>query len=93
MQVRLTYKNCQTFIVLFSDMFRIWANIFFISILKLSVISLCCVFRCRIPRTKTEIEANSRRKYLLKNFNAKLQQIKAADLDDMDYRNGELKQC
>ena len=72
-------------------MFRIWANIFFISILKLSVISLCCVFRCRIPRTKTEIEANSRRKYLLKNFNAKLQQIKAADLDDMDYRNGELR--
>ena len=53
-----------------------------------SVISLCCIFRCRIPRTKTEIEANSRRKYLLKNFNAKLQQIKAADLDDMDYRNG-----
>ena len=63
---------------------------FFICILKLSVISLCCVFRCRIPRTKTEIEANSRRKYLLKNFNAKLQQIKAADLDDMDYRNGKL---
>ena len=91
LQVRLTYKKCQTFTVLVSDMFRIWAKIFFISVVKLSVISLCCVFRCRIPRTKTEIEANSRRKYLLKNFNAKLQQIKAADLDDMDYRNGELK--
>ena len=56
----------------------------------LLVIVLCCIFRCRIPRTKTEIEANSRRKALLKNFNVKLQQIKAAELDDMDYRNGEL---
>ena len=53
------------------------------------VISLCCIFRCRIPRTKTEIEANSRRKSLLKNFNAKLGQLKAAELDDMNYRNGE----
>ena len=88
MQVRLTNRKYRTFIVLVNR-FCIWANIFFIPIVKLSVISLCCVFRCRIPRTKTEIEANSRRKYLLKNFNAKLQQIKAADLDDMDYRNGE----
>ena len=53
------------------------------------VISLCCIFRCRIPRTKTEIEANSRRKSLLKNFNTKLGQLKAAELDDMNYRNGE----
>ena len=91
MQVRLTYKKCQTFIVLESVLFCFVyrQKIFFIFVVKLSVISLCCVFRCRIPRTKTEIEANSRRKYLLKNFNAKLQQIKAADLDDMDYRNGE----
>ena len=44
--------------------------------------------KIRIPRTKTEIEANSRRRALLKNFRLKLRDLKAADLDDMDYRKG-----
>ena len=60
----------------------------FIFITNFPVIVLCCIFRCRIPRTKAEIEANAKRKSLLKNFNQKLGQLKAAELDDMDYRNG-----
>ena len=59
-----------------------------IFITNFPVIVLCCIFRCRIPRTKAEIEANAKRKSLLKNFNQKLGQLKAAELDDMDYRNG-----
>ena len=42
----------------------------------------------RIPRTKTEIVANAKRRGLLKNFRSKLTTLKSADLDDMDYRRG-----
>ncbi len=57
--------------------------------------TVCCFVRFRIPRTKAEIEANSKRRQLLKNFKAKLRNLKAADLDDMDYRRGGsvLKRC
>ena len=51
----------------------------------------------RIPRTKTEIVANAKRRGLLKNFRSKLTTLKSADLDDMDYRRGkpyfDLKYC
>ena len=52
------------------------------------VITLCCFVRVRLPRTKSEIYANARRKALLKNFQSKLTTLKSADLDDMDYRRG-----
>jgi len=52
------------------------------------VITLCCFIKLRLPRTKSEINANAKRKELLKNFKAKLKSLKSADLDDMDYRLG-----
>ena len=55
--------------------------------------TICCFVRIRIPRTKTEIEANARRRALLKDFRFKLKELKAADLDEMDYRRGEIKTC
>ena len=51
--------------------------------------TVCCFVRVRIPRTKAEIEANAKRRALLKNFKIKLKNLKAAELDDMDYRRGE----
>ncbi len=56
----------------------------------IAVFTFCCFVRVRIPRTKTEIEANAKRKALLKNFRAKLKSLKSADLDDMDYRRGNI---
>ena len=56
-----------------------------------AVIVLSCMFKCRIPRTKSEIEANAKRRALLKNFRIKLKNLKAAELDDMDYRSGEFE--
>ncbi len=53
------------------------------------VVTVCCFVRFRIPRTKAEIEANAKRRALLKNFKTKLRNLKAADLDDLDYRRGE----
>jgi hypothetical protein len=44
--------------------------------------------RLRLPRTKTEIEANAKRRALLKNFRLKLKNLKSAELDDLDYRRG-----
>ena len=60
-----------------------------ITFLSFLVVTICCFIRFRIPRTKSEIEANAKRQQLLKNFRAKLRDLKAADLDDMDYRRGE----
>lgn len=70
-----------------SGQLKTWHLIFFISSGTLvAVICLCCFIRIRIPRTKSEIMANARRKALLKNFRVKLTTLKSADLDDMDYR-------
>ncbi len=55
-----------------------------------AVTTLCCFIRFRLPRTKTEIVANAKRKELLKNFRAKLKCLKSSDLDDMDYRLGNI---
>lgn len=51
---------------------------------------MCCFIRIRVPRTKTEIVANSKRRALLKNFRVNITSLKAADLDDMDYKRGML---
>ena len=40
----------------------------------------------RIPSTKSEIEANFKRKKLLGEFNSKMRQLNTKDLDDMTYR-------
>ena len=45
---------------------------------------MICVLR--IPRTKSEIEANFKRKALLKQFNGKMKQLNTKDLDDMTYK-------
>lgn len=52
------------------------------------MVTICCFVRLRIPRTKAEIEANAKRRALLRDFRAKLRNLKAAELDDMDYRRG-----
>ena len=43
-------------------------------------------FGFRIPRTKSEIEANFKRKALLKQFNGRMKQLNTKDLDDMTYK-------
>ena len=40
----------------------------------------------RIPRTKSEIEANYKRKDLLKQFNGRMKQLNTKDLDEMTYK-------
>ena len=57
----------------------------------MAVVTVSCFVRVRVPRTKSEIEANSKRKELLKNFKIKLKNLKAAELDELDYRKGERK--
>ena len=44
-----------------------------------------------MPRTKSEIAANARRKDLLSNFRTNIATLKAGDLDDMDYRRGKVE--
>ena len=56
-----------------------------------SVITLCCFIKLRVPRTKSEIAANARRKDLLSNFRTNIATLKAGDLDDMDYRRGKVE--
>ena len=76
-------------ISLSNDSFRTWHIIFIVcGTFLIGVVVLSCLFKCRIPRTKSEIEANNKRRALLKNFRIKLKNLKAADLDDMDYRSG-----
>ena len=50
--------------------------------------TVSCFIRIRVPRTKAEIEANAKRRALLKNFRIKLKNLKAAELDELDYRKG-----
>ncbi len=67
--------------------FRVWHVIFIVSATVLTaIVAINCFVRIRIPRTKSEIEANAKRRALLKNFKIKLRNLKAADLDDLDYR-------
>ena len=58
----------------------------------LAVVTVSCFVRVRVPRTKSEIEANAKRKELLRNFKIKLKNLKAAELDELDYRRGEREQ-
>jgi hypothetical protein len=56
--------------------FRVWQLAFMSAFALLClVIVLCCIFRCRIPRTKQEIEADSARKKVTKQFSQHLRKI------------------
>ena len=48
--------------------------------------AICCLLKVRIPRTKSDIEANHKRKALLKQFNGKMRNLNSEELDDMNYR-------
>ena len=48
--------------------------------------AICCFFKVRIPRTKSEIDSNHKRKELLKHFNVKMRELNHEELDDMNYR-------
>ena len=52
--------------------------------------AICCLLKIRIPRTKSEIEANHKRKALLKQFNGKMRELNSEELDDMNYRSHHL---
>lgn len=56
--------------------FRVWQLAFMgvLAILAL-IIVLCCIFRCRIPRTKQEIEADCARKKVTRQFSSHLLKI------------------
>ena len=56
--------------------FRVWQLAFMgaMAILIL-IIVLCCLFRCRIPRTKQEIEADVARKKVTKTFSKHLERL------------------
>jgi hypothetical protein len=56
--------------------FRVWQLAFMGSLCILAlIIVLCCIFRCRIPRTKQEIEADCARKKVTKQFSSHLVKI------------------
>ncbi|XP_054165824.1 DNA ligase 1-like, partial [Oppia nitens] len=62
--------------------FKVWHIIFSGLFSGLAiVIVLCCLFRCRIPRTKQEIEADFVRRRITKVFRTHLNKIKVEDLE------------
>ncbi|XP_023222942.1 transmembrane inner ear expressed protein-like [Centruroides sculpturatus] len=64
--------------------FRVWHILFLILAGIIAVIVfLCCFMKCRIPRTKQEIEADYIRKKLTRRFRCFLDQL---TMDDMNLR-------
>ncbi|CAB4063178.1 unnamed protein product [Lepeophtheirus salmonis] len=67
--------------------FRKWHIIISVFIVVFSIMFLICsLVKIRLPRTKAEIVADSKRRELLKKFQQKLVELKNAELDTMDYR-------
>ncbi|KAL7642015.1 UNVERIFIED_CONTAM: hypothetical protein RMT77_007889 [Armadillidium vulgare] len=65
--------------------FRRWHVIFLSVGSCLSVvIFFCCIFKCRIPRTKQEIEADFIRHKLALKFRQQLNILKHSEMDEMD---------
>uniref|UniRef100_A0A670ZWG6 Transmembrane inner ear n=1 Tax=Pseudonaja textilis TaxID=8673 RepID=A0A670ZWG6_PSETE len=55
---------------------RLWQVVGIFAIFVLSVIiTLCCIFKCRIPRTKKEIEARYARRQAAKMYADKLDSV------------------
>ena len=66
---------------------KLWHVAILSSGLAIALLSvICCLFKVRIPRTKSEIEANHKRKDLLNQFNTKMRVMNSEELDDMNYR-------
>ncbi|XP_066974345.1 uncharacterized protein [Macrobrachium rosenbergii] len=65
--------------------FRRW-HVLFLSCLTGLAITMffCCLFKCRVPRTKQEIEANFVRRNLAKKFHRQLKIIHNSEMDEMD---------
>lgn len=61
--------------------FRVW-QLMFLSLggIIVIVVVLCCIMKCRIPRTKQEIEADFHRKKLTDVFRKQLNKIPVDDL-------------
>lgn len=79
--IDLTVDSSWLETVVFGD-FRIWHIIFSgLGILIAIAVLLCCLFRCRIPRTKQEIEADYTRKKITKLINTHLRKIKLEELE------------
>nr|XP_020660611.1 transmembrane inner ear expressed protein isoform X2 [Pogona vitticeps] len=55
---------------------RLWQVVGIFAIFVLSIIiTLCCIFKCRIPRTKKEIEARYAKRQAAKNYADKLETV------------------
>jgi hypothetical protein len=52
-----------------------------IAIVIIATIVVCCVMRCRIPRTKQEIEADTVRKNVTKQFRDHLDKLPIEDME------------
>ncbi|GAB6030475.1 hypothetical protein CHUAL_007339 [Chamberlinius hualienensis] len=68
--------------------FRLWHMMFLCAggVLTL-IIFLCCCFKCRIPRTKQEIETDYRRKKVTRKFRRELDNMQMEEIDIKDIRS------
>ncbi|XP_063849901.1 uncharacterized protein LOC135094068 [Scylla paramamosain] len=65
--------------------FRRWHILALTSLAVLAITMVfCCACRCRVPRTKQEIEANHIRRNLAKKFHRQLKIIHNSEMDEMD---------
>ncbi|XP_076064421.1 uncharacterized protein LOC143038773 [Oratosquilla oratoria] len=53
-------------------------------VLQAVVVLFCCACRCRVPRTKQEIEADHIRRKISRKFRKQLDIIKNSEMDTMD---------
>uniref|UniRef100_A0A8C4SA20 Transmembrane inner ear n=1 Tax=Erpetoichthys calabaricus TaxID=27687 RepID=A0A8C4SA20_ERPCA len=72
---------------------RLWQVIGVFSMFVLAVIiTLCCIFKCRIPRTKKEIEARYAQRQAAKKYASKLDTV--PPLDELtEIPGGKSTQC
>ncbi|NXH55131.1 TMIE protein, partial [Rhabdornis inornatus] len=55
---------------------RLWQVVGIFALFVLSIIiTLCCIFKCRIPRTRKEIEARYAQRQAAKNYADKLETV------------------
>ncbi|XP_069983697.1 uncharacterized protein [Penaeus vannamei] len=65
--------------------FRRWHILVLTGLTGLAVtMFFCCVFKCRVPRTKQEIEADYIRRQLAQKFHRQLNIINNSEMDEMD---------
>ncbi|RWS26572.1 hypothetical protein B4U80_04946 [Leptotrombidium deliense] len=62
--------------------FKVWQLAFMaVAAFLILIIVLCCLFRCRIPRTKQEIEADFKRRRITKQFRKHLNKLPVDETD------------